>query len=119
MDHLVMRRLDGAGIEGPLALYGAGFAEWLIGQGYAKSSVSHHLGSMGWLSRWLAEQDLAADALSEVVVHRFRGSQATGRPEAIELGAATAADVSSWAWGGCARGADDGRVATAMSAGGL
>ena len=73
-----MRQLDGAGIDGPLAPYGAGFAEWLIDQGYAMSSVSPHLGLTGWLSRWLAEEDLAPDALSEVVVRRFRAGQGTG-----------------------------------------
>jgi integrase/recombinase XerD len=81
----VVRRLDGKGIEGPLAPYGAGFAEWLIGQGYAMSSVSHHLGLMGWLSRWLAKEDLGPDALSEAVVHRFRAARSRGglgRPSA-------------------------------------
>jgi integrase/recombinase XerD len=79
----MMRQLDGGGIDGPLAPYGAGFAEWLIGQGYAMSSVSHQLGLAGWLSRWLAEENLAPDALSEVVVHRFvlaRSQIGLGRP---------------------------------------
>ena len=72
---MVMRRLDGAGIEGPLAPYGAGFARWLFSQGYTKSSVNHLLGLMGWLSRWLAQQDLGADVISEVVMHRFHAGQ--------------------------------------------
>lgn len=90
-----MRQLDGAGIDGPLAPYGAGFAEWLMDQGYATSSVGHHLGLVGWLSRWLAEEDLGTDDLSEVVVHRFPAGQATGRPRATECRAETAAEVSA------------------------
>lgn len=95
-----MRRLDRVGLEGPLGPYAAGFTEWLIGQGYAISSVSHHLGAMGWLSRWLAVEDLGPDALSEVVVHRFRAGQGTLWTQAAGRGDETAADLSSRAAGG-------------------
>jgi hypothetical protein len=101
-DHVVMRRLDGAGIEGPLAPHGAGFARWLFSQGYTKSSVDHLLGLMGWLSRWLAQEDLDADVISEVVVRRFHAGQSAGRGWAAEGGAGTVAGVSSRAWGGMA-----------------
>jgi hypothetical protein len=115
----MMRQLDGGGIDGPLAPYGAGFAEWLIGQGYAMSSVSHQLGLAGWLSRWLAEENLAPDALSEVVVHSFRTGQVADWPRATACGAKTAADVSARPGSDAVTGAGAGRVAAAMSAVGL
>src|SRR5260370_30912201 len=101
---MVMRRLDGAGIEGPLAPYAAGFAEWLIGQGYAMSSVSHHLGLTGRLSRWLAGEDLAADALSEGMMHRFRAGQGAGGPRATACGVGADAGVFPPRGGGSAAG---------------
>jgi hypothetical protein len=67
-----MRRLESASVGGPLGPYAAGFAEWLISQGYALSTVGHQLGMVDWLSRWLAGEGIAADALSEVVALRFR-----------------------------------------------
>src|SRR5258706_10219202 len=94
-DHLVMRQLDGAGIEGPLAPYGAGFARWLFSQGNTKSSVDHQSGLMGWLSRWLARKNLDADVISEAVVRRFHAGQSAGRGWATEGGAGTVAGGSS------------------------
>jgi hypothetical protein len=74
-----MRRLDGSGIEGPLAPYAAGFARWLLNRGYKRASVDEPLGLLGLLSRWLARESLDALAVSEVVVDRFHTSQAEGR----------------------------------------
>ena len=112
-----MRRLQDAGIEGPLAPYAAGFAGWLVGQDYGMSSVSHHRRLLGWLSRWMAEEGLAADGLSEVVIHRFRAGKTAGWPWEAERGVTTGADLSSRSWGGAGAGA--GGVAPTTSAAGL
>jgi len=114
-----MRRLDGVGSEGPLAPYGVGFAESLLDHGYATSTVSHHLRLMGWLSRWLAKENLAPEALSEVVAHRFRRGQGAGWPRAAECRTRSAADVSSRVRCCGVTGAGVGRVAAAISAAGL
>src|SRR6266498_999373 len=116
---LVMRRLDGAGIEGPLARFGAGFAQWLLSQGYTRSSVDHHLGLMGWLSRWLVGTGLGADAVSEVVVHRFRTGPKARWRWAADSGAGTVAGISSPAGGGRVAGVGDGPVGAARCAVGI
>ena len=53
-----------AQVSGLLAGQAAGFAAYLAGRGYAKSSVEHHLYLMADLSAWLAGQGLDAGDLS-------------------------------------------------------
>lgn len=90
-----MQRLDGAGIEGPLAPYGAGFAQWLVSQGYATLSVHRHLKAMDWLSRQLAGSDLSTETMSEEVVHRFHRAAEAAWRWAATSGTRTATEVPS------------------------
>ena len=71
---------------GPLAGDIDGFAAWLAGQGYGRSSAKAKLQLTADLSRWLAEQGLAIEAVNEPRVEAFlharkprRGDPATGR----------------------------------------
>lgn len=61
-----------AQVSGLLAGQAAGFAAYLAGRGYAKSSVEHHLYLMADLSAWLAGQGLDAGDLAGPVAGRFR-----------------------------------------------
>jgi integrase/recombinase XerD len=49
----------------------AGFAAYLAGRGYAKSSIAHHLYLMADLSAWLAGQGLDAGDLTGPAADRF------------------------------------------------
>jgi len=60
-----------AQVSGLLAGQAAGFAAYLAGRGYAKSSVEHHLYLMADLSAWLAGQGLDVGDLAEPVAGRF------------------------------------------------
>jgi hypothetical protein len=60
-----------ARVGGPLAAWAAGFAAYLAGRGYSRSSVKHHLYLMADLSTWLGEQGLAAGDLTRAVADRF------------------------------------------------
>ena len=66
-------------VEGPLALYAAGFGAHLLGQGYMPSSAEDQLRLMAHVSRWLAEQRMGPAALSAEVVERFLGLRPVGR----------------------------------------
>ena len=73
------RRVCGP-LEGPLLPYGRGFEAALTGQGYSADSIGRHLRLMVHLSRWLAEQDLAAGDLTAGCARRFlRFRQAQGQ----------------------------------------
>jgi len=59
--------------------YGPGFEAALTGQGYSADSIGRHLRLMVHLSRWLAEQHLAAGDLTAGCARRFlRLRQAQG-----------------------------------------
>jgi hypothetical protein len=59
-------------VTGPLAEYAAAFKQMLIGQGYARGTISAHLGLMSQVSRWLDVQGLPARALADLgEVDRF------------------------------------------------
>jgi integrase/recombinase XerD len=60
-----------AQVSGPLAGQASGFAAYLAGRGYAKSSVEHHLYLMADLSAWLSGQGLDAGALAGPAADRF------------------------------------------------
>ena len=60
-----------ARVSGLLAGQAAGFAAYLAGRGYAKSSVEHHLYLMADLSAWLAGEGLDAGDLAQLVASRF------------------------------------------------
>lgn len=71
---------------GPLAGDIDGFAAWLAEKGYGRSSARDKLQLTADLSRWLAEQGLAIDAVNEQRIEAFlhgrkprRGDPATGR----------------------------------------
>ena len=61
-----------AEVTGPLAEHAAAFKQMLIGQGYARGTISAHLGLMSRVSRWLDVQGLPARALADLAeVDRF------------------------------------------------
>ena len=71
-----VRRIGGlrppAEVTGPLAEHAAAFKQMLIGQGYARGTISAHLGLMSRVSRWLDVQGLPARALADrAEVDRF------------------------------------------------
>jgi hypothetical protein len=51
--------------------YGAGFEEALADLGYSAGSIGRHLRLMVHMSRWLAEQHLAASDLTVECARRF------------------------------------------------
>ena len=72
------RRVRGP-LDGPLLPYGPGFEATLTSQGYSADSIGRHLRLMVHLSRWLADQRLAAGDLTAGCVRRFlRFRQAQG-----------------------------------------
>jgi len=60
-----------AQVSGLLAGWAAGFAAYLAGRGYARSSVEHHLYLMADLSAWLSGQGLDAGDLAGPAAGRF------------------------------------------------
>jgi len=56
---------------GPLMAHAEGYAAELVAQGYAAPSVKSRLGLFDHLSGWLAEQGLAANALTPECAERF------------------------------------------------
>jgi len=71
-----VRRIGGlrpmAEVTGPLAEHAAAFKQMLIEQGYARGTISAHLGLMSRVSRWLDVQGLPARALTDLAeVDRF------------------------------------------------
>ena len=79
-----VRRIGGlrppAEVTGPLAGHAAAFKQMLIEQGYARGTISAHLGLMSWVSRWLDVQGLPARALADLAEadRFFAGRRATG-----------------------------------------
>src|SRR5271166_4764372 len=67
---IMTRRVRGP-LDGPLLPYGPGFEAALTGQGYSADSIGRHLRLMVHLSRWLAEQHLAAGDLTARCARRF------------------------------------------------
>lgn len=66
-------------VVGPLEPYARGFAEDLARQGYTVGSASFQLGLIAHLSRWMANQSLAAADLTPVVIERYvNARQAAG-----------------------------------------
>ena len=65
-----VRRIGGlrppAEVTGPLAEHAAAFKQMLIEQGYARGTISAHLGLMSRVSRWLDVQGLPARALADL-----------------------------------------------------
>lgn len=59
------------GFSGPLLPYVAGFAEYLAAQGYAERTVDETVRLASHLSRWLADRDHEAGALTPDTVERF------------------------------------------------
>ena len=82
-----VRRIGGlrppAEVTGPLAEHAAAFKQMLIGQGYARGTISAHLGLMSRVSRWLDVQGLPARALADLAeVDRFFAERREGIPAA-------------------------------------
>ena len=72
-----------AEVTGPLAEHAAAFKQMLIGQGYARGTISAHLGLMSRVSRWLDVQGLPARALADLAeVDRFFAERGEGMPAA-------------------------------------
>ena len=67
--------VEGVRFAGPLEPYAQGCAAELSRLGYARSSVVKKLGVVAQLSRWLAEQDLEAQALLPPVVAEFMSAR--------------------------------------------
>jgi integrase/recombinase XerD len=59
------------GVGGPLAVFAPGFAEVLVGRGYAVGSVRQQLGLVSQLSRWLEGEGLGVGDLTELEAERF------------------------------------------------
>ena len=79
------RRVRGP-LDGPLLPYGPGFEAALAGQGYSADSIGRHLRLMVHLSRWLAEQHLAAGDLTAGCARRFlRFRQAQGHAHPVSM----------------------------------
>jgi hypothetical protein len=57
--------------SGLLAPHADGFAGWLAGRGYSPSAVERQLRLMDRLSRWLADERISLEALSEDAALRF------------------------------------------------
>lgn len=58
-------------VSGPLEPFAPGFAAQLSRLGFTTNSAGLKMGVVAHLSRWLAAEDLPADALDDVVVRRF------------------------------------------------
>ncbi len=58
-------------VRGPLADDAAGFAEFLIGQGYTAGSARLQLQLMAWASRWLDAEGLEVAGLTDLEAERF------------------------------------------------
>jgi integrase/recombinase XerD len=58
-------------VRGPLAPYGEGFREHLLGQGYSWGSAAHQIHLMAHLSRWLEARGLGPAALDEYLTGQF------------------------------------------------
>jgi len=58
-------------VWGPLALYAAGFREYLLGEGYSWGSAAHQIHLMAHLSRWLEARGLEPAALDEHLTGQF------------------------------------------------
>src|SRR6266568_3038947 len=88
-----VRRIGGlrppAEVTGPLAEHAAAFRRMLIEQGYARGTISAHLGLMSQVSRWLDVQGLPARALVPLLDF-LRDRQVIGVPV---VPAATPAEV--------------------------
>jgi integrase/recombinase XerD len=79
------RRVCGP-LAGPLLPYGPGFEAALAGQGYSADSIGRHLRLMVHLSRWLAEQHLAAGDLTAGCAQRFlRFRRAQGHRHPVSM----------------------------------
>ena len=71
-----MSRPAGRGhVAGPLAPYGEGFREELLGQGYAQGSAAHQIHLMAHLSRWLAAEGLGPAALDDRLASQFAAAR--------------------------------------------
>lgn len=58
-------------VRGPLACYGEGFRQDLLGQGYTEGSAARQVHLMAHVSRWLAAQDLQPADMDDCLVDRF------------------------------------------------
>lgn len=58
-------------VRGPLEPYVPGFAEELLGQGYARSSAAQHVCFIAHLDRWMAAEGVGLDGLSGSAVERY------------------------------------------------
>lgn len=70
-----MKQCGSGCCDGPLAAHADGFRVWLVGHGYAATSVHHRLAQFGQLCRWLTDQGLAAGDLSEVHAGRLAAAR--------------------------------------------
>lgn len=58
-------------VSGPLAGFAAGFGDELIKRGYPPERAARHVGLLAGLSRWLDQQGLGADEVTEGRVDQF------------------------------------------------
>jgi hypothetical protein len=58
-------------VRGPLADYAAGFAEFLVGQGYTAGSTRLQMHLVAQLSRWLEAEGVDVAGLTELEADRF------------------------------------------------
>ncbi len=61
----------GVRVRGPLSKYAAGYAEFLVAQGYVEGSARLQVHLVSQLSRWLAGEGVDVGGLSELEAERF------------------------------------------------
>ena len=75
-------------VTGPLAPYGEGFREHLLGQGYAPGSAAHQVYLVAHLSRWLAAQRVEPAGLDERLACQFAAARCAGGYKSLASGKA-------------------------------
>ena len=58
-------------IRGPLSVHAVGFGEELLRRGYPPERAARHVALLAGLSRWLEQEGLTGDDLSQEHVERF------------------------------------------------
>lgn len=64
---------------GPLGPFVDGYRAWLLELGYSPLTVTHSLGALGHLGRWMAREELAVDQLDDGAVKAFLGEHVKDR----------------------------------------
>ena len=74
-----MTETFGAGVEGPLAPFAAGFEEALVADGYSEVWAGHVMALAAEVSQWLGERGLGAGDLTGEVIREFFAERGLSR----------------------------------------